>query len=228
MGAKQRNFYEILGLAANVSSLEIKRAYRNLVKSEHPDVDYSRRTHGQRSTATERMMRLNEAYETLKDRSKRAEYDSIIGVNGRGKAKISGVSLVQANDSDHARQKYLTRVFHPARAGIGKALNKYKQQLSVLSADIYDDRLLADFAIYVDEIEGALASGSQLLSSLDTPSSLGPAELMMRYAIAQGADGLDELRNFMKNYDYDHLYMAGNLFREYVELSKKALHLTKP
>jgi len=226
MGAKHKNFYEILGLAANVSSLEIKRAYRNLVKSEHPDVDYNGRTHGQRSTATERMMRLNEAYETLKDRSKRAEYDSIIGVNGRGKSQI-GVSLVDTNDSDYARQQYLTRVFHPARTGIGKTLNKYKHQLAELSADIYDERLLAEFEIYVNDIEGALANGAQLLSSVETPKSLGPAELMMRYAIAQGADGLEELRHFMQNFDYDHLYMAGNLFREYSDLSKKALHLTK-
>jgi len=222
MGAKLKNFYEILGLSANVSSLEIKRAYRELVKAMHPDVDYTRQTYRQRSTNTERMMRLNEAYETLKDRSKRAAYDSTIGVNSGGR----GVTL-DSNDSDYARQQYLTRVFYPSRHGIGKLLNKYKQELADLSQDIYDDRLIGNFAQYVDDVEEALSNGSHLLSSVETPRSLRPAELMMRFAIAQAADGLEELRRYCQNYDYDHLAMAGNLFKEYTDLSKKSLQLSK-
>jgi molecular chaperone DnaJ len=225
MGAKQKNFYEILGLSANVSSLEIKRAYRELVKCMHPDVDYKGQTHRQRSTNTERMMRLNEAYETLKDRSKRAAYDSIIGVNGRG--NIHGVHLVDDNDTDYARQQYLTRVFYPTRQGIGKLLNKYKQQLAELSQDIYDDVLVENFEQYANDLEEALRNGSHLLSSVETPKSLRPAELMMRFAIAQAADGLEELRRYFQNYNYDHLSMGGNLFREYTDLSKKALQLSK-
>jgi molecular chaperone DnaJ len=225
MGAKQKNFYEILGLSANVSSLEIKRAYRELVKCMHPDVDYAGQTYRQRSTNTERMMRLNEAYETLKDRSKRAAYDSTIGVNGRG--KIHGVHLVDDHDSDYARQQYLTRVFYPSRQAIGKLLNRYKQELTDLSQDIYDERLVEVFEQYVDDVEDSLAKGSQSLSSVETPKSLRPAELMMRFAIAQAADGLEEMRRFCQNYDYDHLAMAGNLFREYTDLSKKALQLSK-
>jgi molecular chaperone DnaJ len=224
MGAKHKNFYEILGLPANVSSLEIKRAYRELVKSMHPDVDYNEKTHVQRSTATERMTRLNEAYETLKDRSKRAEYDSIIGVNGRGKP---AVTLVDTNDSDYARQQYLTRVFYPSRQVMGKVLNKYKNELAELSADIFDDRLIEEFEKYVNDIEEALVTGAHLLSSVETPKSLKPAELMMRFAIAQAADGLEEVRHFFQNYNYDHLAMAGNLFRVYADLSKKALQLSK-
>jgi hypothetical protein len=50
---------------------------------------------------------------------------------------------------------------------------------------------------------------------------------MMRYAIAQAADGLEEMKRFCQNYDYDHLSMAGNLFREYADLSKKALYLSR-
>jgi molecular chaperone DnaJ len=224
MNAKHNNFYEILGLPANVSGLEIKRAYRKLVKSVHPDVDYNGQTHNERSTATERMMRLNEAYETLKDRSKRAEYDSIIGVNGRFK---TNTLPVDTNDSDYARHQYLTRVFYPSRQGIGKLVNKYKQQLSELSQDIYDNDLVENFENYANDIEQALTNAAQSLSNHEAPKSLRAAELMMRYAIAQAADALEELRRFCQNYDYDHLSMAGNLFREYTDLSKKALQLSK-
>lgn len=50
---------------------------------------------------------------------------------------------------------------------------------------------------------------------------------MMRYSIAQAVDGLEEARRFCQNYDYNHLHMAGNLFKESNELSRKALQLTK-
>jgi molecular chaperone DnaJ len=227
MSAKKSNYYELLGLKPDVSSLEIKRAYRKLVKSLHPDVHYTGQTHVERFHANERMTKLNEAYETLKDRYRRAAYDSLIGANGRGKLPIVAAAIIDPNDSDYARQQYLARVFHPSRHTIGKLLNKYKQQLGVLSQDIYDDQLLENFAHYVDAIEQALTSASQLLSSAETPRSFSAAELMMRYAIAQAADGLDELRRFCQNYDYDHLSMAGNLFREYADLSRKAVQLTK-
>ena len=50
---------------------------------------------------------------------------------------------------------------------------------------------------------------------------------MMRYCIAQAVDGLEELQHFCQNYDYSHLHMAQNLFKEATELSRKAMQLTK-
>jgi hypothetical protein len=49
----------------------------------------------------------------------------------------------------------------------------------------------------------------------------------MRHSIAQAADGLEELHTFCKNYDYDHLSMAGNLFKIALEHAARAQQLTK-
>ena len=63
------NFYNILGLAENASKDEIKKAYRGLQMKYHPDKN-------QNSQESNNMtQKINEAYETLGDDSKRQEYD---------------------------------------------------------------------------------------------------------------------------------------------------------
>ncbi len=213
----------MLGLQPEVSALEIKRAYRALVKSHHPDVEYHEQTVSERDRATEFMMRLNEAYETLIDKSKRAAYDSLISAQGNGRRTARFTDL----DESENRDVYLRTNFHPARQSMLRVLKKYKQQLSDLSLDIYDDELVGTFEKYVDEVEDTLRKASQSLSERIVPSSLDGAVTMMRYSIAQAVDGLDEMRRFCQNYDYDHLHMAGNLFRESSDLSKQGLQLSK-
>jgi len=218
-----KTYYQVLGLQPEVSSLEIKRAFRRLAKSHHPDVEYSEQSHSERTRATEYMMSLNEAYETLIDKSKRAAYDYLIGANGRGRPKLVFSDI----DAGECRDAFLRHNFHPSRQSIVRVLKKYQKELSDLSQDIYDDQLVATFEKYVDEVEDTLRKGSQLLSSKETPRSLAAAVQMMRYSIAQAADGLEELRTFCLNYDYNHLHMADNLFREANDLARKGLQLTK-
>lgn len=222
---KATTYYQMLGVQPEVSSTEIKKAYRNLVKSHHPDQNYHGKTSRQRTQANEYMVQLNEAYETLIDKRKRAEYDSTI--LGR-RARVAVKQPVQSSlDEEEAREKFLRQIFNPSRSGIVRILSKYKQQLTNLSQDIYDDQLIANFECYVDEIEDVLRHSANELSSKDVPVTLRAAVQMMRYSIAQAADGLEETRRFCQNYDYDHLHMAGNLFREAIDLSKKASALVK-
>jgi molecular chaperone DnaJ len=223
MQKRQTNYYQMLGLAPEVSALEIKRAYRTLVKNHHPDVDYHDQDVSKRNRATEYMMQINEAYETLIDKSKRAAYDLLLTAAARGRLTARFTDL---NEGEN-REVYLRMNFHPARQSMLRVMKKYKRQLSDLSLDIYDDELVAAFEKYVDEVEDTLRKASQSLSARVVPSSLDGAVTMMRYSIAQAADGLDEMRRFCQNYDYDHLHMAENLFRESSDLSKQGLQLSK-
>ncbi len=73
------DFYELLGIKRDATKEEIKKAYRNMAKKYHPDINQS-------EEANKIIVSLNEAKETLLDDDKRKEYDRLL------------------NDMEHAKQ----------------------------------------------------------------------------------------------------------------------------
>lgn len=67
----EQNYYEVLGVAQDADLDTIKKAYRKLVRQYHPDVSKD-------PDAVQKTAKVNEAYETLKDEQKRAEYDAML------------------------------------------------------------------------------------------------------------------------------------------------------
>ena len=67
---KYKDYYKILGVARGAADEEIKKAYRKLARKYHPDVS-------KEANAKEKFQEVAEAYETLKDKEKRAGYDSL-------------------------------------------------------------------------------------------------------------------------------------------------------
>lgn len=212
-------YYEVLGVRPDVSHSELKRAYRELVKSNHPDLAYIDKSNQQVMSKTELMMSINEAYAILIDATKRAEYDATLFVQ---KARTIPKHAQDSLDEEIAREKFLRSVFNPLKKSISNILRKYKQSLQALAQDLYDDDLLAEFGKYVQEVERTLLKASQEFTANPPPLTMGPAVQWMRHAIAQAADGLDELKYFMQNFDYDHLSMADNLFKIAAEHLVKA------
>ncbi|HIK12714.1 MAG TPA: J domain-containing protein [Oscillatoriaceae cyanobacterium M33_DOE_052] len=64
-----RNYYQILGVARDSSSEEIKKVYRRLARQYHPDMNPGNKE------AEEKFKDIGEAYEVLSDPNKRAQYD---------------------------------------------------------------------------------------------------------------------------------------------------------
>lgn len=67
--AEKRDYYEVMGVPKNASEDEIKKAYRKLAKKYHPDL------HPGDKEAEAHFKEVNEAYEVLSDKDKRARYD---------------------------------------------------------------------------------------------------------------------------------------------------------
>ena len=67
---KFKDYYQILGIERGTSDADIKKAYRKLAHKYHPDI--SKDPKGE-----EKFKEIAEAYATLKDPEKRAEYDSL-------------------------------------------------------------------------------------------------------------------------------------------------------
>lgn len=67
--ADKRDYYEVLGVDKNADEATIKKAYRQLAKKYHPDLNPGDKT------AEAKFKEVNEAYEVLSDSEKKARYD---------------------------------------------------------------------------------------------------------------------------------------------------------
>jgi curved DNA-binding protein CbpA len=78
-GLATRNHFEVLGLARNVGEGEVKEAYFRLAKRFHPDVHHGASLGDLREKLEAVFIRLGEAYDTLRDRGRRTDYEARLG-----------------------------------------------------------------------------------------------------------------------------------------------------
>ena len=64
--ADKRDYYEVMGVSRGASDDEIKKAFRKLAKQYHPDLNPGNKE------AEAKFKEVNEAYEVLSDKEKKA------------------------------------------------------------------------------------------------------------------------------------------------------------
>ena len=79
----EKNYYDILGVKKDASDADIKKKYRKLVRQYHPDVS-------DHPDADNKIAELNNAYETIRDKDKRAEYDAMLNNPFAGQSGAGG------------------------------------------------------------------------------------------------------------------------------------------
>ncbi|SUO95512.1 DnaJ C-terminal domain-containing protein [Suttonella ornithocola] len=66
-----KTYYETLGVAKDADAATIKKAYHKLIRKYHPDIS-------KEPDAAQKTSEINAAYDVLKDKDKRAEYDAML------------------------------------------------------------------------------------------------------------------------------------------------------
>ena len=72
-----KDYYKILGISRNASEIEVKKAYRKLAHKYHPD----------KGGDEKKFKEINEAYQILSNREKRAQYDKFGQVFEEGQTR---------------------------------------------------------------------------------------------------------------------------------------------
>lgn len=139
----EKNYYKILEIDKNASPEIIKKAYSTLAKKYHPDLQPDEKKH----ESEEKFKLINEAYETLSDESKRAEYDSNLIENLVSQEQYD--SLNQENEYlrnviNELNKKNLsnqdnTNNFHPNTYNIPNRNNEYENNNFHNNSNYYKD-----------------------------------------------------------------------------------------
>ena len=79
----EKNYYDILGVKKDASDADIKKKYRKLVRQYHPDVS-------DHPDSDNKIAEINNAYETIRDKDKRAEYDALLNNPFAGQSGAGG------------------------------------------------------------------------------------------------------------------------------------------
>ncbi|HJQ03434.1 MAG TPA: DnaJ C-terminal domain-containing protein [Jatrophihabitans sp.] len=97
-----KDFYKFLGVASDASDADIKKSYRKLAKTLHPDKNPGD------AAAEQRFKEVSEAYSVLSDPAQRKEYDAVRAMT-RGGARFTAGSGPTGGFSDDVFSGFFSR-----------------------------------------------------------------------------------------------------------------------
>eukprot|EP00485_Elphidium_margaritaceum_P001145 CAMPEP_0202696688 /NCGR_PEP_ID=MMETSP1385-20130828/10002_1 /ASSEMBLY_ACC=CAM_ASM_000861 /TAXON_ID=933848 /ORGANISM="Elphidium margaritaceum" /LENGTH=477 /DNA_ID=CAMNT_0049352929 /DNA_START=47 /DNA_END=1480 /DNA_ORIENTATION=- len=91
--AKKPDYYDVLGVDRNAKDAEVKKAFYKLAKQWHPDANKA-------PEAKDKFSEINEAYQVLSNKQKRAQYDQFghSGMGGMGGMEGFNAQDINLND----------------------------------------------------------------------------------------------------------------------------------
>ncbi len=212
--------YQILQISTQATADEIKQSYRRLAKKFHPDVN------GGKANA-DLIIKINAAYEILGDERKRREYDYLLEPAIAIPRQQSSPSAIPRRPRTVGRELdeelilWLNQVYTPINRTIGWIIKPLKTQIRELSADPFDDELMANFEAYVTECQRHLQKIDKIFHSMPNPTSIAGIAANLYYCINQVSDGVKELNFYIMNYDERYLHDGIEMFKIAAELQRE-------
>jgi molecular chaperone DnaJ len=215
----ENNHYQTLQVKPSATLFEIKQAYRRLVKLCHPDVSDAKGDCHQ-------ILELNAAYEVLSDPHQRVTYDRKLFEQTKTQPRQSSNSNFSqrpnGQKADDEVQRWLKQVYLPVNQLIARIINPLIGQIDALSADPFDDDLMTDFQIYLDDCRHYLSQAQKIFGSLPNPYILAGTAANLYYCLNQLGDAVEEFNFFTLNYDDHYLHNGQEMFRIAAGLKREA------
>lgn len=234
--------YRTLGLTSRATQAEIKQAYRKLAKQFHPDRQHQHSPPSSQSpnpaANSEQIIRINAAYEVLGDVQQRRAYDRQRFCGGSG-----SVGTVERPDDRYQRtasaqeqyQKrrhttpsqdeqlalWIKQVYTPVNRLMGEIISPLRSAITALSADPFDDALMADFVEYLEKSRSKQEKADALFRKMPNPSEIARFAMNVYYCLNQVGDGLAELERFTMCYDESYLKDGKEMFRRAQRMRKE-------
>lgn len=220
------NYYKTLGVAEGASQAQVKQAYRKLAKQFHPDSQNQGATH-------EKIALVNAAYEVLGDVNTRRQYDVERRLLAKTKQRERTSRAVDSQNRYRKRktsgaaesttiEQWLRGAFNPTDRLIGKIIRPLKAEVRSLSADPFDDELMAAFQGYIETCREHLQKAQTTFKSMPNPAGVAGGAANMYYCLNQLEDGIEEIERFTYTYDENYLHTGQELFRISAGLRKDA------
>ncbi|MBE9078161.1 DnaJ domain-containing protein [Romeria aff. gracilis LEGE 07310] len=220
------NHYTTLGLPESATQAQIKQAYRQLAKQLHPDSRHPAASH-------EQITGLNAAYEVLGNPSNRQQYDRYRAFQP-GRADRSWRQRTADMQSQYQQQRqaaraadsqldrWLQTVYAPIDRLISKIVDPLSAEVRSLSADPFDDELMADFQAYLEDCREQLETAQRQFKSMANPPTVAGVAANLYYCLNQLEDGIEEMERFTYCYEESYLHTGQELFRISVGLRQEA------
>lgn len=119
-----KDYYELLEVNRNASDDTIKKVFRMLIKKNHPDLFEG----NEKTNAEERVKELNEAYEILSDKDKRAKYNKELDQNNS--------NVDEAIETLINENEYLKSVIQEKN----RLIREYLEEIGVDTRDIVNEK----------------------------------------------------------------------------------------
>ena len=221
---EEKNYYKIFGVTKGATGIELKSAYRSLVKKYHPDTGGNK----------EKFLEIQLAWETLNDPFKKAQYDKLISYSEESlnnENKNWSINLKNNNDSSNLKDNdikfWIKNIYTPINKTINEITKPLNNEIKKLSADPYDDELMDSFCTYILQSKNKIERVSLKYKSQVVPSSISNLGLDLYHCYSQVQDALDELDRYTKGYVDDYLFDGKEMMKEAKRIQQKMTNYKK-